>query len=272
MTFLVCSEQFKGPIDLLLYLVRRHEIEITSIGLTRLLQEYLQYLEVLQEISIDGVGDFIEVASLLIEIKTREVLPRNELEQEETEQEQIDPRQDLVHRLLLYKQFRDASLLLEDRGQQWQRRFARLANDAPTQKVEIADQPIEEIELWDLVSAFGRILRDNKPLPKETVIVDETPIHVYMQKIHARLVIQGRIAFTDLFQDQIYKSSMIGIFLAVLELTRHHHVIAEQSDLHSEIVLVPDAGFQQELDLSNIDDYNPHNKRFKTGDPGSMVE
>jgi segregation and condensation protein A len=272
MTFLVSNKQFKGPIDLLLYLVRRHEIEVTSLGLADLLREFLEYLEVLKEISIDGVGDFIEVASLLIEIKTREVLPRNELEQDQGEPEQLDPRQDLVHRLLLYKQFRDASLLLEERGLQWQRRHARLANDAPTQKVEIADQPIEEIELWDLVSAFGRILRENKPLPPDTVIVDETPIHIYMQQIHARLVAEGKIAFTDLFQDQMYKSSMIGIFLAVLELTRHHNVIAEQRDLHSEIVLVPAAGFQAVLDLSNIDDYNPHNKKFEAGDPGSLVE
>lgn len=273
MTFQVCSDHFKGPIDLLLYLVRRHEIDITSIGMAKLIEAYLDYLDLLQEISIDSVGDFVEIASLLIEIKTREVLPRNELEQEGIFQEDSDPREGLVQRLLLYKQFRDVSLLLEEKGSLWRQRYPRIAMDAaPTTKIEFANQPIEEIELWDLVSAFGRILRENRPVPKDTVILDETPIQVYMHRIHQQLVARGKVVFTDLFQDEIYKSAMIGIFLAVLELTRHHNVIAEQSDLHSEITLVPGSGFQSELDLSNIEDYNPHQKKLKAGDPSSMVE
>lgn len=272
MTFIVSSPQFSGPVDLLLYLVRRHEIEITSIGMSRLVQEYLDYLEVLNEISIDGVGDFIETASLLLEIKTRQVLPRNEFEQDNLNEEFQDPREDLVRRLLMYKQFRDASLVLEERGSNWRRRFARTAHEFPTPKVEVSDQPLEGIELWDLVSAFGRVLRESRPKPTENITIDETPIHVYMQRIHARLVEQGKISFTDLFESQIYKSSMIGIFLAVLELTRHHNVQAEQSDIYSEIVLIPGPEFSMELDVSQYDDYNPNNKTLGTGDPGSLVD
>lgn len=270
MNFLVTTEQFRGPIDLLLYLVRRHEVEITSIALARLTHEYLQHIDVLKEISIDAVGDFIEVASILVEIKAREVLPRNELEQELDEVS--DPREALVQRLLLYKQFKDASSLLEDQGLQWQNRFSRMANDAPLKRMELADQPLDEVELWDLVSAFGRVLRDNRPRPQANIIYDETPIHVYMQRIHARIVEEKRVSFSDLFESGMHKSAMVGIFLAILELTRHHNVLAEQSDLHSEIVMVPSAGFREQLDVSNIDDYNPHGNQFGVGDPGSMVE
>ena len=275
MSFIVKSDYFQGPIDLLLHLVRRHEIELTGIGLARLTQEYLEQLELLQEISFESVGEFIEIASMLVEMKTRQVLPRNEFEQENEEADAavaLDPRQDLVQRLLCYKKFKDVSVLLEERGVQWRKRFVRQSDDLPPQKIEIQNQPIEGLELWDLVSAFGRVLRDNRPVIQESVIVDETPIHVYMLRIHRRLIEAGRVSFTDLFEMQMYKSAMIGIFLAVLELTRHHGVFAEQHDLHSEIVLVPGEGFQSTLDVSNIDDYNPEKKSFSQGDPGSMVE
>ncbi len=270
MSFRISSDVFKGPVDLLLYLVRRHEVEVTMIALAKLTDEYLAHLEVLKEISIDSVGDFIEVASHLVELKARAVLPRNEHESEDGIES--DPRQDLVHRLLMYKQYKDASGLLDERFSRWQRRFPRMAEDLPARRTDIADQPLDEVELWDLVSAFGRVLRDNRPLPEASITYDETPIHIYMQRIHQRIVERQRVSFTELFEPGIHKSAMVGIFLAVLELTRHHNVIAEQQDLHSEIVIVPSRQFRQELDTSNIDDYNPHGKQFGTGDPGSMVD
>ena len=95
----------------------------------------------LKEISIDAVGDFIEVASILVELKARAVLPRNEHENDE-EIVYTDPREGLVVRLLTFKRFKDASLLLQDHATTWQNRYARIANDAPTQKVDMADQPI----------------------------------------------------------------------------------------------------------------------------------
>jgi segregation and condensation protein A len=198
------------------------------------------------------------------------VLPRNDLEKEETPE--VDPRQDLVQRLLMYKQFKDASSLLEENHAQWQTRYSRMADDLPTKKVDMAEQPIHEVELWDLVSAFGRVLRDNRPIPQANITYDETPIHVYMKRIHARIVREKSVSFSDLFESGMHKSAMVGIFLAVLELTRHHNVLAHQTDLHSEIMVVPNEGFNEVLDVSNIDDYNPHAKNLPSGDPGSMVE
>lgn len=270
MSFKVNSDYFRGPIDLLLYLVRRQEVEIANISLAQVAEKYFEYIDVLKEISIDAVGDFLEVASMLVELKARAVLPRNELEQEDAEEP--DPRQDLVQRLLMYKQFKDASSLLEEQGIRWQNRFARMADDLPTQKVDMAEQPIHEVELWDLVSAFGRVLRDNRPIPEANITYDETPIHIYMKRIHARIVRQRSVSFSELFEIGMHKSAMVGIFLAVLELTRYHNVVAQQSDLHSEILIIPNEGFSDVLDVSNIDDYNPHNQSLPTGDPGSMVD
>jgi len=106
LNFQVTSSIFRGPVDLLLYLVKRHEVEITEIALAKLTHEFLEHLEVLKEISIDSVGDFVDVASRLVEIKARALLPRNEFETPEPGQQEEDPREDLVHRLLLYKKFR----------------------------------------------------------------------------------------------------------------------------------------------------------------------
>ena len=271
MVFNVSTDYFRGPVDLLLFLVRRHEIEVTGVALAGITHKYLEYLDVLKEISIDAVGDFIEVASILVELKARAVLPRNEHENEE-EIVYTDPREGLVVRLLTFKRFKDASLLLQDHATNWQNRYARMANDAPTQKVDMADQPIHEVELWDLVSAFGRLLRDNRPVHEESIKYDETPIHVYMKRIHSRILRQKTVSFNELFEPGMHKSAMIGVFLAVLELTRHHNVLASQENLYSEIMIVPNEGFSQDLDVSNIDDYNPHDNSLPAGDPGSMVE
>ncbi len=269
LSFQVSNDLFRGPVDLLLYLVRRHEVEVTEIALSGVTQEFLDHLEVLKEISIDSVGDFIEVASVLVELKARALLPRNEFETDEDDALETDPRRDLVNRLLLYKKFRDASSLLEQRAAEWQNRFSRIADDLPPKQHSMSDQPIREIELWDLVNAFGRVLRDNRPVLDANIIYDETPIHVYMERIHARVVEQCSVSFSELFELGMHKSSMVSIFLAVLELARHHGVVTEQDDLYGDLVIVPGVGFREVLDVSNIDDYNPH---MKPGDPASMIE
>ena len=253
--FRVDTDQFRGPADLLLYLVRRHEVEISGLALANITAQFLEYIEVLKVIDINMVGDFIEVGSLLVEMKTRAVLPRNEHEVEHVEQ---DPREDLVQRLLMYKQFKDAANLLEDRSASWQNRYARISDDAPPKRDNMLEQPIKEVELWDLVSAFGRVLRDNRPPPRENIIYDETPIQVYMQRIHTQLVDRSEVLFSELFLPGMHKSAMVGVFLAVLELSRYHNVRAEQSDLHSDILITPSDGFSEELDVSNVDDYDPH--------------
>lgn len=252
---------------MLLFLVRRHELTLSEISLSSITQQYVEYLEVLKEIKIDIVGDFIDVASLLVEMKSKAVLPRPE---EDDDEIYSDPREDLVQRLLLYKKFKDAAVLLEEKGVRWQNRYSRMADDLPPRRTDYADQPILDIELWDLVSAFGRVLRDSIPKPKENIVYDETPIQVYMQRIHKRLVAEQEVGFTSLFVEGMHKSAMVGVFLAVLELSRHHNVLTRQSDLHSEIVVVPGDGFNPHTEFTDVDDYG-HGKA-KPGDPASLVQ
>jgi segregation and condensation protein A len=235
MDFRIDLDIFRGPLDLLLYLVRKHEVEIVEIPIATITDQYLQYLELLKQLDVNSVGDFLEMASTLIEIKSRMVLPRAGEEEEMVE----DARHDLVQRLLEYKEFKDAASMFEERSRAWQERFPRLANDSPPASRDVADEPIQELELWDLVSAFGRIMRDYQVAVPSNIVYDETPIHVYMSRIHDRLRGGGRFAFGDLFEPGMHRSALIGMFLAVLELVRHHGVRAEQQELHGEIWLFP---------------------------------
>src|SRR5207248_2838125 len=148
--------------------------EIVDIPIATITDQFLEYLAVLEQIDVNAVGDFLEMASTLIEIKSRLVLPRGGEEEGLLD----DPRQDLVERLLQYKKFRDAASMLEEQSRQWQQRYGRLADDAPRRADDLSDQPIQEVELWDLVSAFGRILRERHAQRPSNIVYDETPIQV----------------------------------------------------------------------------------------------
>ncbi len=253
--FQVDLELYSGPIDLLLYLVKRDEVEIQQLTLTKLIEQYLQYLDVISAIDIDRVGDFLEVASILIESKMRSILPSTG-DDDDSDPDNSDPREDLVHRLLLFKDFKDVSILLEEQSLEWQTRHPRIANDLPPRKVSLGEQPIQEIELWDLVSSFGRILKNNKPDPTaESIVLDETPIDAYMKRIHSRLVTSGHLTFSGLFEPGMHKSAMVGIFLAILELVRHHSVRAEQVGDHGEIQILPGEKFEEQITIEDLTDY-----------------
>lgn len=251
MDFRVELEVFRGPLDLLLYLVRKHEVEIIDIPIAPITEQFLEHLAVLKELDVNAVGDFLDMASTLVEIKSRSVLPRGG----EVEDEINDPRQELVQRLLEYKKFKDAASMLEERSRAWQQRFGRQASDRPEGRRDLSDEQVQEVELWDLVSAFGRIMRQTQTSRSSNIVYDDTPIHVYMARINERLVTQGRLRFRELFQPGLHKSALIGMFLAVLELVRHHRVRTDQSQLFGEIWVLPGPSSGAELDTSQVDSY-----------------
>jgi segregation and condensation protein A len=236
MDFRVQLDLFRGPLDLLLYLIRKHELDVIDIQIAAVTEQFLEYIAVIEQIDVDAVGDFLDLASSLIEMKSRAALPGEEEVQAELE----DPRQDLVRRLIEYKQYRDAASMLEERSREWCERYPRAANDLPTRQSAPEQQPIQEVELWDLVSAFGRVLKAKHAVRgPESIRYDETPIHVYMQRIDERLRRDGRVNFTMFFESSVHKSKLVAMFLAVLELVRHQHARAAQQALFGEIWLEP---------------------------------
>ena len=236
MRFRVQLDMFAGPLDLLLYLVKRHELEVLEIPIARVAEQYLEILAVLEVIDVDAVGDFLEVATQLMEIKSRLMLPRHE----EIEEEPVDdPRQELVTRLLEYKRYKEAANLLEERARQWQRRFERRSDDLAISMSDPANQPIHEVELWDLVSAFSRVIKQKSVETSTKIRYDDTPIEVHMERIKERIAAEGKLRFAEFFEAGMHRSRMVGLFLALLELIRHHHVSVEQAELFGEIWVLP---------------------------------
>lgn len=234
MQFNVATDVFSGPMDLLLYLVKREEVDITEVPIARIASEFIAALEVLEALAIDQVGEFVELASILLEIKARALVPRPE----ETE-EVVEPvREDLVRRLLEYKQYRDAAVLLEDRARQWELRFARTAPDAAPAR-GAAEVRIGEVHVWDLVGAMARVLRKREKRRPREIVHDDTPIETHIERIEGILAERGRVAFSELFDDASSRSRLVGMFLAVLELVRRGRLGARQDRLFEEIWLEP---------------------------------
>ncbi len=250
MDFQVQLPIFRGPLDLLLYLVRKHEVEIADIPIAPITEQFIDYLA-LRQLDLAAVGEFVDMASTLLEIKSRLVLPHGD----EEDAALADPRQELVERLLEYKKFKDAASMLEERGRAWQEHFARAADDLPPRVRDLASEEIREVELWDLVSAFGRIVRDSQAVQPSNIVYDDTPIHVHMAEIQARLLRQGQLRFHELFRPGIHRSAMVGIFLAVLELVRHERVRTEQNELFGEIWILPGEAAATPLDAAAVDNY-----------------
>lgn len=223
---------FYGSMDLLLYLVRKHEVDILDIPVADVTRQYLDFLEVLELFDLDSIGDFVVTASTLVEIKSFQVLP---MEEEVEEEELEDPRKELVTQLLAYKKFCEGAGLLEQRSRIWQRRYPRLSNDLIPKERNPAEEPIQDIVIWDLVSAFGRILREKSPVMQHKVVYDDTPVSVYMQRIYNRLKRERTLEFSRLFDGAVKKSTFVGLFLALLELVRHGFACAEQSIQFGEI-------------------------------------
>ena len=224
---------FQGPLDLLHHLVKKRELDILDIPIAEILEQYLEYLAILEQIDINNIGDFLATASILIEMKAFRATANEEIAEVEAE----PSKEDLTKQLLEYKQYCNAARQLQKRSEDWQLRFPRLVDDLPQRRRNLSDEPIQEVALWDLVSAFGRILRECAPAAEHKIIFDDTPITTHMNRIHHRLKIERRIAFRQLFLPGQHKSTLVGIFLASLELVRHEFAHVYQEINFGEIEL-----------------------------------
>jgi segregation and condensation protein A len=231
---------FSGPLDLLLYLVRRSEVDVVDLPIARITVQFQEMLNVLEFIDLDLAGDFVVMASTLVEIKSRLVLPRAEEEPiDETPLDGDDPRSELIQRLLQYKKFKDAAAALDERAAEWQERYPRLSDDRPTSGKDPAADRIKEVELWDLVSALGRVIRHKQVEEETSIKYDETPVAVYVEQIGERVRREGEVRFSALFEGENLRSRIVGLFLAILELLRHHHFRAEQPEDYGDILIRP---------------------------------
>lgn len=240
---------YSGPLDLLLYLVRRSEVDILELPIATITQQYLEYIEVLEILNIDEIGDFLVTASTLVEVKSRMVLPVPEEEEtEETSEIQDEMSGALIHRLLEYKRFKDASDQLQEKAAIWQERYSRQNNERPSSGRNPSDDLIKEVELWDLVSALSRVLRTKQIDTKSKIYYDDTPISVYMKRIGEQVLREGQVLFSSFFEGINERTRITGVFLAILELLRHHGFRATQPREFGEITVLPPLDGKADLD------------------------
>jgi segregation and condensation protein A len=232
MDYRIKLEAFQGPLDLLLYLVKRNEVDICDIPIKQVTEQYLAYIQVLEWIDVEQAGDFLVMAATLMEIKSKMLLPR--AEQVATEEE--DPRLNLVKQLIEYKQFKEAASLLEARAESQSHRLARQPPELAIQPDPLV-QPLREVELWDLVSAFGRIMQETLAQKPQAITADPTPVHVYMDYILDRIKKDSRVSLSGLFVPPFSRSRLVGLFLALLELMKGRQVRAEQAEAFGELWL-----------------------------------
>lgn len=232
-------DRYSGPLDLLLFLVRRSELDLLDLPIAEITAQFQRFLATLQFLDLDLAGDFVVMASTLIEVKSRMVLPNPEEEEEAPVETGEDPRSGLIQRLLEYKKFKEAARALEEQAAEWQERYPRLTNERPDAARDVSADRIKDVELWDLVSALARVL-ERKVIEEESKIrYDDTPISTYIEQIGSKVKAEGKVGFTTLFDLASQRSRIIGIFLAILELLRHHGFHAEQAGDFGEIWILP---------------------------------
>jgi len=211
-------ETFEGPLDLLLHLIKKNEVNIYDIPIALITEQYLAYLSLMQELNLDLASEFLVTAATLIHIKSRQLLPRPEAMSEDTGEE-IDPRDALVQRLLDHQRFKAAAELLHERetlrNAQWTRPDARVEAIAG---VDV--EPELDVDLFGLLAAFRRVLERSKLPPAVPLPPEETSIESRIEQLLERLSETEACGFEDLFDDVATRGDLIVTFLALLEMVR----------------------------------------------------
>jgi len=225
---------YNGPIDLLLYLIRKEEVNIYDIPIARITDQYLQYMEALQTLDMNIVGDFLVMAATLMYIKSYMLLPRTEAQGVEEEEE--DPRLSLVKQLLEYKRYKESTLVLAAKAAVWEKRCFRLHNEIPIETEDKGQELLlEGVNVWDLLQRFSHLMKQTMMNVPTKVTYDDTPIQEYMNGVLQKVHLHTSISFTDLFKGICERNQIIGFFLALLELVRLNRIKIEQLINYADI-------------------------------------
>jgi segregation and condensation protein A len=233
-------EIYEGPLDLLLDLIRKQQINIYDIPIAKITKQYLDYIHLLEEMNIDVAGEFIFMAATLIYIKSRMLLPPDPTAPPE---EQEDPRADLVHRLLEHEQFKNAAQMLASK---------RMVEDAAWSQpgigefVEAEDEPGFTVTVFDLVAVFREIIERAKKRPQMEIHREQVSVAQMVEHVKAVLTANPHaVRLDDIFAGYVARQALIALLLALLEMVRLHAVILRQKDLFAPIVVHKNKRFEE---------------------------
>lgn len=227
-------EVFEGPLDLLLYLIKKEEVDIYDVNLTQLATQFIEYIEVMRLLDLEIAGEFLVMASTLMYIKSKELLPLEQQVQTEGEEEGEDPRWELIRQLVEYKKFKDAAAQLQALEIQQESIFPRIPIK-PEFEPEAPGKP--EVSLFDLVNAVSSILKRvaQKEGATRDVFEDRWTVSEKIEHIMTRLTTATKTRFSDLFSGAMSRTEVVVTFLALLELIRLKQLVCVQDDTFGEI-------------------------------------
>lgn len=235
---------FEGPLDLLLYLIRKHDVEIRDIPIALLTEEYLQYLDGMRALDIDLAGEFLVMAAELAHIKSQMLLPVTPTE----DAEEIDPRLDLVRRLLMYQRYKEAAATLERRPQLHRETFAcRMHVEEP----KAADRKVAGGNVFLLVDAFDKVLKRVPEVRTHNVAIDRISVNQRIMEIYDGLLVNRAIDLETLLPTHMTKYDVVITFLALLEMARMFVITLFQAG-ESEPIYITRLADAAPLDLSGL--------------------
>ncbi len=232
--YTVRLETFEGPLDLLLHLIRKNELDIMDIPIALITEQYLEYMKLMKELNLDVAGDYLLMASTLLHIKSKMLLPVSALEEEEGGE---DPRAELVRRLLEYQKFREAAGELDRRPLKGRDIFVRAVPPDPQEPQEEGKM---EVSLFDLLEAFRQVLARVRTETFHEVMLEPITVEQRVQEILSLLQREKRsIAFHTLFTERVSRRMIVVTFLAILELVKMKQIRLYQTAPFETIRLSP---------------------------------
>jgi len=224
-------EIFEGPLDLLLYLVRKQEVDIYEVNLTQIAEEFIKYIELMRRFDLEVAGEFLVMASTLMYIKSKELLPVEQQSQMDDEDEDEDPRWELIRQLVEYKKFKDAASDFRQLELAQEDVFPRNPPkpDFPVQKIK------GSVSVFDLLGAVNRILERIDSREEREIVADRWTVSEKIEQIHQEIQKRERFKFSELFEDALSRSEVVATFLALLELIKLKVIVVEQPDTYADI-------------------------------------
>jgi segregation and condensation protein A len=228
-------EVFEGPLDLLLYLIKKDEIDIYNIPIERITTQYMEYMNLMRMLDLNIAGEFLVMAATLMMIKSRMLLPADE--RPEMEEEEEDPRWDLVRQLVEYKKFKDAAARLQEKESHQEDVFS-LGKEGVVLEPDDPGLVLQDVSLFDLIAAFKDVLKRAGPEQIGEIEADRYTVADKMDTILAVVREKGTSLFRQLFGDTASRHEIICTFLALLELIRLRQVAVSQKQRFGDIVIV----------------------------------
>lgn len=255
MSYKIKLEIFEGPLDLLLYLVKKDHLNIYDIPITKVTDQYLEFIELMRLLDLNIAGEFLVMAATLLQIKSKMLLPAEENKPEE----ETDPRAELVRQLLEYEKFKEIAENLRQKETTQQDVFKRTKPQDTSHLPPAEENVYFEASIFDLINAFTKAMQD---VPKDVfyeVIKDEFTLEEKTHQILHLLLVKEAVLLSELFSQSKNKIEIVITFLSILELIRMKEIIARQRDLFDEIEII-----------RNKNNIMPYERRTPPEDTGSQ--